>query len=101
VESRASIRKDERIDVRLHREAKALIAQAAAAENQSITDFMVSSTLDRSRQVLERLSTIRLNEKEAERFLAALVEPPVLSAKLREAVEQYNKAIAEGQLETV
>jgi uncharacterized protein (DUF1778 family) len=101
MEPRANNRKDERIDVRLDREAKAMIARAAALRQQSVSEFILSVALERSHEVIERSNVLRLDEHEAERFLAALAKPPEPSAKLRDAAERYRKAIAEGELETV
>jgi uncharacterized protein (DUF1778 family) len=100
MESRTNTRKDERIDVRLDREAKAMIARAAALRQQSISEFILAVALERSHDVIERSHALRLSEQEAERFLAALANPPEPSAKLREAAERYREAIAEGELET-
>lgn len=95
-----STRKDERIDLRLNRKAKTTITRAAELRGQSVSDFILSTVLEHSQRVVERLNVIRLNEREAERFLAALANPPAPNPKLREAAEQYRKAIAEGRLET-
>jgi uncharacterized protein (DUF1778 family) len=96
--SRAA-RKDERIDVRLDREAKATIMRAADLRQQSVSEFILAATLERSQEVIERANAMRLNEQESERFLAALAKPPAPSAKLREAAERYQKALAKGRLE--
>lgn len=98
MEPRAT-RKDERIDVRLNREAKLTISRAAALRQQSVSDFILSATLERSHEVIERANVIRLDEHESERFLAALASPPEPSPKLREAAENYQKALAKGRLE--
>ena len=92
-------RKEERIDVRLDREAKVTIARAAALRHQSVSDFILSATLERCQEVIERANMIRLSEHESERFLAALANPPAPSPKLRKAVEKYQKALAKGRLE--
>ncbi len=92
-------RKEERIDVRLDREAKATITRAAALRHQSVSDFILSATLERCQEVIERANVIRLSEHEAGRFLAALANPPAPSPKLRKAAEKYRKALAKGRLE--
>jgi uncharacterized protein (DUF1778 family) len=97
---RANNRKDERIDVRLDREAKAMIARAAALRQQSISEFILAVALERSHDVIERSKLLRLSEREAERFLAALANPPEPSAELKKGAKRYRKAIAEGELET-
>jgi len=100
VDSLASGRKEERLDVRLRRDAKQLIARAAALTGQSLSDFVVSAVLERSRDVIERASSLELSEDEATRFLEALATPPAPNVKLREAAELYRKAVAKGLLQT-
>ncbi len=63
---------EERIDLRLDREAELMI---------------------------ERANGMRLDEHESERFLAALENPPSPAPKLRKAVEKYRKALANRRLE--
>jgi uncharacterized protein (DUF1778 family) len=100
MESRLNSRKEERIDVRLRREAKQLIARAAALTHQSLSDFVLTAVLERSREVIESSTVIQLNEEAATRFLEALATPPAPNAKLREAADLYRKALADGTLET-
>jgi uncharacterized protein (DUF1778 family) len=100
MEPRTKGRKDERIDLRLDREAKATIARAAALRQQSVSEFLLAVALEHSHDVIERSKALRLSEREAERFLAALANPPEPDPRLREAAEQYRKALAEGRLET-
>jgi len=100
MDQRTNSRKDERIDVRLDREAKAMIARAASLRQQSISEFILAVALERSHDVIERSKVLRLSEQEAERFLAALANPPEPSTELRKAVKRYRKAIAKGELET-
>ena len=95
--SRAA-RKDERLDVRLNREAKLTIMRAAELRQQSVSDLILSA----AQEGIERANVIRLNEHQSERFLAALAIPPAPSPKLREAAENYQqglKAPAKGLLE--
>ena len=54
----------------------------------------------RSREVIESSTALTLNEREAEGFLVALASPPPPNAKLREAAEQFRKAVSEGRLRT-
>ena len=96
----ANSRKEERLDVRLRGDAKRLIASAAALTHQSLSEFVVSAALERSREVIERANVFRLSQHEASRFLDALSNPPSPHAKLQEAAEQYQNALDDGTLET-
>lgn len=92
--------KTECICLRLHREAKTAIARAAALCNQSLSDFLRSVALERAHDILDRTDALYLNEHEAERFLAALANPPEPVARLRKLAGCYRQAIAKGDLET-
>jgi uncharacterized protein (DUF1778 family) len=94
------VRKNDRIDVRVRRESKLLINRAALLMDQSVSDFMVSCALERSRQVVREAERVELSYRDAERFAAALQQPPAPNSALKEAVEKYDKSIAEGRLQT-
>jgi len=93
-------RKEERLDVRLRKDAKQLISDAAALTHQSVSEFVVSVALERSREVVERSNAFVLSRQEASRFLDALGNPPRPNAKLRNAAERYRRALEDGTLET-
>ena len=99
-ESLLNGRKEERIDMRLRREAKAMIARAAALTDQSLSDFVLSVVLERAHEIIERSSVLQLDEAAAARFLDALSNPPAPSAELRAAAGRYQKAVANGALQT-
>ena len=99
-EAMLNSRKEERLDVRLRKDAKQLIADAAALTHQSVSEFVVSAALERSREVIERSNAFLLSQQEAFRFLDALANPPSPNDKLRNAAERYRQALEDGTLET-
>jgi uncharacterized protein (DUF1778 family) len=94
-------RKEERLDVRLRKDAKQLIADAAALSHQTLSEFVVSVALERSHEVIERANVISLSQQQASQFLDALASPPNPNDKLLEAAERYQHALDDGTLETV
>ncbi|MCH8891020.1 MAG: DUF1778 domain-containing protein, partial [Myxococcales bacterium] len=60
----ANRKKGERIDVRLRRDTKQLIARAAMLENQTVSDFVVSVVVKHSRNVIEQSALIQLNAED-------------------------------------
>jgi uncharacterized protein (DUF1778 family) len=98
-EPQTSRKKDERIDVRLDRNKKQLIARAALLESRSLSDFVVSAMVKHSREVIEQSTLIELNAEQAARFAEALANPPAPNAALREAAEKYRKAVDRGELQ--
>lgn len=93
-------RKEERLDVRLRKDAKKLIAEAAALSHQSLSEFVVSAAIERSKEVIEQSNAFVLSQQEASRFLDALANPPSPNAKLRDAAERYRRALDDGKLES-
>jgi len=61
-----------RLNVRLNQRAKETIEQAAVASHQTVTDFVVTSLLRASNEVLKQHQTIRLTTRDRDQFLAAL-----------------------------
>ena len=94
----ANRKKDERIEFRLRSDTKQLISRAALLENQSLSDFVASIAVKRSREVIKQSTLIELNAEQAACFAEALEHPPEPNAALREAAEEYRKAVDRGEL---
>lgn len=92
--------KAELIQIRLDPEAKAVLIRAETLRGETLSGFLLSSALERANGIIDRNPVLRLNQREAERFLAALADPPKPADRLREAAARYEKAILEGDLET-
>jgi len=77
-----------RLSMRISAEALETIRDAAAAQQQDVTSFVVGAALDRARTVLVDDSVMRLSRTEAARLEAGLdAEPrviPELAALIRE-----------------
>ena len=65
-------RQDERIDARLSRENKALLKRAADLAGQPISQFLVTSALERAQQVIDEHTQTRLSAEAGQRFLALI-----------------------------
>lgn len=87
-----------RINMRVSEDNLDLIKEAAAANGQDMTSFVLGAALDRARSVVLEARVTRLSPSEAARFEAALdAEPrviPELVELLREA--QANARRAQG-----
>lgn len=68
--------RDERIELRATREEKQLLAQAAAHERLDVTSFVMRSALPAAREVVDRAQRIVLSERDTERVLELLENPP-------------------------
>lgn len=82
---------DARIDFRLASQAKAVIEEAAALTGQSLSDFAVSTLLERATQVLNAKRIRPLSERDARTFLSVLDSEQPPNQALREAAARYKK----------
>jgi uncharacterized protein (DUF1778 family) len=83
--------KNDRVDLRLTPETKKTIEKAAMISGQSLTDFVVAATTERAREVNRESDAITLSERDRERVLAALDNPPQPSPALKRAAARYKK----------
>jgi uncharacterized protein (DUF1778 family) len=63
---------DARLDFRLNRQLKELIDQAACLMGQSVSDFAVSTLVERARRIVQENSTTILSDRDRDIFLAML-----------------------------
>lgn len=89
----------DRLEVRLSREKKELIEQAAAQSGQSLTDFTVKTLCRRARKVLRDEQTLVLSNRDRDAFLAALSNPPVPNENLLRAAKRWQEARGDGTLQ--
>lgn len=66
----------DRIELRTTREEKRLLAAAAAYERLDVTSFIMRSVLPAARDVMDRAERLVLSERDTERVLALLENPP-------------------------
>ncbi len=80
---------DARIEIWLSGEAKAVIEEAAALAGQSLSDFAVSTLLEKATQVLTAQPVRVLSERDARIFLSILDSEQPPNPALREAAAWY------------
>jgi len=68
--------RDDRIELRASKAEKRLLAAAAAHERLDVTSFIMRNVLPAAREVVERAERIVLSERDTERVLALLANPP-------------------------
>lgn len=92
--SRAATRppkSDARLDVRLQQQSKDLIEEAAALSGQSISDYVVSTLVRHSAEVLEKHRHVRLSNRDRDRFLALLEADDEPNEALRRAAKGFKR----------
>lgn len=87
------VNKEERLQVRLDRDAKQVLEKAARYENQTLSGFVLTKALDEARQVIDRHEILRINEQDWGQVMAAIDNPPVANDALKRAHKRHRQLI--------
>lgn len=87
--STSPLPKDSRIDLRLTKEQKAVIEQAAALNGVSVSAYTLLHLLPQARRDLENKEKLTLSNRDRDLFLSAIVNPPKLQGSLKTAIAEY------------
>jgi len=80
-----------RLDVRLSRQHKELIQEAADLTGQSLTDFAVSTLTETARHIVQQNSMTVLSNRDRDVFLALLDADDPPNEALRKAAKRFRK----------
>jgi uncharacterized protein (DUF1778 family) len=76
-----------RIELRIKREEKALLARAAALERLDLTGFILRAVIPEARAVVDRSERLALSERDSLKVLDLLEHPPKPTARLKRAAK--------------
>ena len=82
-----------RLEARITAEQKAVIERAAAYEGRSVSDFVVHSVQEAANAVVREHETLRLNRRQSEAFVQALLDAPEPNTALQEAAQEYRRQV--------
>ncbi|HVC92941.1 MAG TPA: DUF1778 domain-containing protein [Pirellulales bacterium] len=85
--------KDARLDFRLPAKTKQLIEQAAVEAGQSLTDFAVSTLIEKAHEVIERGRVTELTNRDRDLFIAMLERAAPPNAALRAAAREHKRRV--------
>lgn len=85
----STTQRDERIDLRLSAELKALLARAASYSGMSLSSFLVSSASKRAREVVAKRETFTLTARDWRAFLGGLDKADRRRPRLEKAAKRY------------
>ena len=91
--SSAAQTKDERINLRLKRNAKLILERAASFEGQTISKFVLSSALARAEKTIQEHEVMVLNARDSEAFFHALTAPVQFNDKLAAALKEHDRRV--------
>ena len=83
-----NVTRDDRIELRATKEEKRLLATAAAYKRLDVTSFIMRNVLPSARKVVDRAERIVLSERDSERVLQLLENPPKPSTALLAAARR-------------
>lgn len=74
--------KAERIDLRTNSEVKTIIERAAQLNHTTVSAYLLDSALERAKQDIKEIETLRIQDSDREMFFTALDNPPEPNAAL-------------------
>lgn len=91
--ARAALDDTDRMNIRVKPEVKARLLRAAALRHTDLTSFVTQSALREAESVIAESDAIKVSERDFDRILELLDNPPKPNAKLRAAAAALPKAL--------
>lgn len=88
---RAVETKNDRLQVRLDAESKAVLQRAARYRRKTVSQFVLATALDEAEKVIRENEVVTLSNPDWKVFFDALTNPPSPNAALRKAFAKYRK----------
>jgi uncharacterized protein (DUF1778 family) len=89
---RAAETKDDRLQVRLDAESKAVLRRAASYRHKTVSQFVLATALEEAEKVIRENEMVTLSSSDWKVFYDALTNPPAPNPALRKAFAAYKKA---------
>jgi uncharacterized protein (DUF1778 family) len=83
--------KMDRIDLRITREQKKLLARAAALSGVSMSSFLVNNALDQAKRIVVKSETITLSDRDRDLFYSILKNPPKPNKNLVKLMRNHRR----------
>ena len=82
------IRKNERLELRLSREAKRILQHAATVRHKTVSEFVIDSSINAAYDAIADQRVFVLNDKQWNAFMRRLDAPPKSNPKLRKLMSR-------------
>jgi len=82
-----------RLEARISRELHNTLKRAAALQNRTITDFVISAVQEAAENVIENTQVLRLSLADQKRFAEALLSPPKATRALERAFRRHQELV--------
>ncbi len=83
--------KMDRIDLRITRKQKELLARAAALSGVSMSSFLVNNALDQAKRIVVKSETITLSDRDRDLFYSILKNPPKPNKNLVKLMRNHRR----------
>jgi uncharacterized protein (DUF1778 family) len=84
----------ERLEARITREQKQIIARAAELRGTSVTEFVIASAQQAATNTIKDYETMNLQGEAREIFVKALLNPTAPNAAATRAADRYRQRIS-------
>ena len=88
---RSPVNSNNRIALRVRTEDKALIMRAVALTQSDLTEFILRTALLEAQQVIDDHEKIKLSQRDSQKVLELLENPPPPNASLKKAARSLPK----------
>ena len=82
------------MQIRIDPVAKHMLERAAALANTTVSGFVVNNALEAADRLISKRERLAISQRDWDRFLGALVNPPKPSASLRRAFAAHERLIS-------
>ncbi len=86
--------KMDRIDLRVTREQKEVLARAAVLSGVSMSSFLVANALNEAKKIVSKNETIMLSNRDRDLFYSLLKNPPKPNKNLIRLMKNHSKRSA-------
>jgi uncharacterized protein (DUF1778 family) len=84
-----------RLEVRITREALAIVRRAAQIQGRSVSDFVVAAAQEAAQKTITEIEILPLSREAQEQFVALLLNPPEPTPALKRAFERHRAMFGE------
>lgn len=86
--------KEKRITARVTEDLQERVVEAAALTGRTVTDFVTAAIQEKADEVIREQYVLELSERDMEKLLAAIENPPPANDAMRRAIESRRKLLA-------
>ena len=83
-----------RLEARISKELHATLKRAAALQNRTVTDFVITAVREAAQNAIEQTEVLRLSLADQEHFAQALLSPPKATSALKRAFAGHRKLVS-------